>query len=334
MPQISVILPVKDAAGTLPACLESLSSQSLADFDVWAVDDGSTDESPEILRKHASRDQRFHVVRIEHAGIVEAINQGVRRSSGGLLARMDADDRCHRDRFLLQTKYLAAHPDVDVCSCLIAPARGTELKGGYAAYVQWLNTLVDHDEISLNLFVESPLYHPSVMMRRRALDSVGGYADVAWPEDYDLWLRMAQAGLRFGKVRSELMFMSDETERQSRTDPRYAVEKFYEAKAHYLRSGPLREVDEVIIWGAGRTTRKRADLLRNKGVRFLAYVDLDPRKIGRAIAGVPVIPPDLLVRYPGVMVLSYVGSRGARQQIRRSLVSMGYLEGRDFLCCA
>ena len=101
-----------------------------------------------------------------------------------------------------------------------------------------------------------------------------------------------------------------------------------------VRLGPLAGKKEVIVWGAGRTTRARARHLLDQGLRIAAYVDIDPRKVGRAVGGVPVLPPEDLPRHRGVMVLSYVGSRGARDLIRAKLLAMEFQEERDFLLCA
>jgi FlaA1/EpsC-like NDP-sugar epimerase len=91
---------------------------------------------------------------------------------------------------------------------------------------------------------------------------------------------------------------------------------------------------EVWIWGAGRPTRKRAAALLDHGIRIAGYIDVDAKKTGRSVAGVPVIGPEELPAAGSILVLGYVSSRGARDLIRAELVRRGYREGRDFLMAA
>jgi hypothetical protein len=119
------------------------------------------------------------------------------------------------------------------------------------AYVAWQNTLLDHAAIVREIFVESPLVHPSVVMRTKALRALGGYRELDGPEDYDLWLRAHARGLRFAKLEDVLLRWRDSSSRLTRADPRYAPERFMELKLAALAEGPLRGGREVVVWGAG-----------------------------------------------------------------------------------
>ena len=82
------------------------------------------------------------------------------------------------------------------------------------------------DAIAREIWIESPLAHPSVVMRRTCLERLGGYQDHGWPEDYDLWLRMHLAGERLAKVPEVLLDWREHPARLTRIDSRYAVENF------------------------------------------------------------------------------------------------------------
>ena len=105
-------------------------------------------------------------------------------------------------------------------------------------------------------------------------------------------------------------------------------------KAYYLTRGPLKRCSRVGIWGAGRLTRKRAEMLVDYGVNIIFYVDVDPRKIGQVIHGRTVLSPDQLSDAPDVPLISYVASRGARDDIRYRLSGTRYREGVNFWCAA
>jgi glycosyltransferase involved in cell wall biosynthesis len=101
-PRVSVLLPVRDEEPYLAECLESLSAQTLSDFEVLVVDDGSTDASPAIAAEHARADSRFHVLRQEAAGMVAASERARAEAQAPLIARMDADDVALPERLELQ----------------------------------------------------------------------------------------------------------------------------------------------------------------------------------------------------------------------------------------
>jgi glycosyltransferase involved in cell wall biosynthesis len=338
MPKISVLLPCYNAAATLEAALESISAQTLEDFEVVAVDDGSTDSTSDILAQWAGRDPRFRPLLLPHGGIIPALNAGLSECRAGIVARMDADDLMRPSRLQRQALYLEENPEVDLVSSLVAGFPAADLREGFRLYIQWLNTLTTHTDICRELFVESPLCHPSVAFRKQVVLQLGGYQEHGWAEDYDLWLRMAHAGKRFEKIPEVLLEWREHPERLTRTDSRYSLENFLRAKAHYLAQGPLADRGEVIIWGAGMHGRRLSKHLLREGVDLIAFVDIDPKKIGRTRRGKPIISPEDL---PGVWenahrpaLLASVGARGARELIRGQLIDLGLVEGRDWWAAA
>jgi cellulose synthase/poly-beta-1,6-N-acetylglucosamine synthase-like glycosyltransferase len=252
---------------------------------------------------------------------------------------MDADDRAHPERLAKQAAYLDEHPQVAVVSSLVKMFPAEDVEEGFRIYVQWLNALVSHEDICREIFVESPLPNPSVMIRKTWLDKVGGYREHKWPEDYDMWLRFYLAGGRFAKIPEVLLCWRDHSDRLTRTDSRYSVKNFLRAKAYYLARGPLADRDAVIIWGAGMMGRRLSKhLMRAEKMPVVAFVDIDPKKIGRTRRGKPIIAPEDLLpwwrRYQNPVVLSAVGARGARQLIRERLEGFGLRESVDWWAVA
>ena len=331
-PAISVLLPVRNAEDTLSETLQSLKAQTFEDFELILVDDHSTDASVEVAKEIFSGDGRLELIESNEPGLVPALRTGTSRCRGDLIARMDGDDIALPRRFELQHSMFMQEPSLAIVGCGVESFADGGLGEGYARYDKWLNGLVSHQEMMRELYVESPLSHPTVMMRREVLLDLGGYVDNLWPEDYDLWLRFAQAGHRFGKVPDVLLRWRDTPGRTSRQDGRYSPEGFMRCKAHYLSLGPLRDVDEVIVWGAGQMGGKLGRLLEQSGKRVRFFVDVDAKKIGNRRLDGWVISPDELPS-PGEMpVLACVGARGARELIRKELVERGYTEGQSFWC--
>ena len=252
MPRLSVLLPVRDAAASLDACLDSLAAQTLADHEVVAVDDGSRDGSGEILQARARSDPRLRVLDTPPRGLVPALNLALGEARAPLVARMDADDRARRDRLLLQAERLEGDAAVDVLGCRVRLAgTGAPPGEGMRAYVRWQNALLDHDAMARDRFVESPLVHPSVAMGTATLRGLGGWRAFDGPEDYDLWLRAFDAGLRFAKLADVLLDWNDSPGRLTRTDPRYAPARFLALKLEWLARGLLAGRRPAVVWGAG-----------------------------------------------------------------------------------
>lgn len=314
---------MRDAASTLPACLESLRAQTFPDFEVLAVDDGSRDDSRALLEAAAGADARVRVLGTGGRGLVAALAAAAAAARGDLLARMDADDLAHPDRFLLQARRLDADPGVDVLGCLVELVDGGAFRNdGMRAYVEWSNSLVAHDAIAADMLVESPLAHPSVMMRAGVFRALGGYREFDGPEDYDLWLRAWRGGRRFAKVPEVLLRWRDAPSRLSRTDPRYAAERFFELKLEALL-GATPPRDAFAVWGAGPIGKGWARALLARGRAVRAFVDVDPRRIGRTIHGAPVLEAAEASGLRDAVHLAAVGSADARRRIRAAAAALG-----------
>lgn len=330
-PHVSVILPAYNAAKTLPACLDSLLAQTFDDFEIVLIDDGSTDGTLDVAKEYAARDSRIRPVESEHAAIVEALRRACGLVRGQYLARMDADDVCRADRFEKQLALLESDSRIVLCGTGVR-ITGASAGSGYTRYEGWINGLTTHEAMFRELFVECPIPHPTFLMRRDAFERAGGYQDRGWPEDYDLVMRFAEAGGRFAKVPGPLLEWRAAPDRLSLSDPRYAPGRFRALKGHYLPRIHPRPCLPLYQWGAGEVGKRWLRDAANDAP--LAVVDINPRKIGRKIHGVPVIAPDELPAPGELFVIVAVGSPGARDEIRAWFREHGYEEIRDFLFVA
>lgn len=333
MSQVQVLMPVRDAAATVERAARSILAQTLRELTLVAVDDGSTDATAVVLERLAREDARVRVFRRPREGLVPALNYGLAHCPGPFVARMDGDDWSAPERLRRQVDLLGT--GLDVVGTRVRIVGGG---AGFERYARWQNRLVDHAAICRELFVESPLAHPTLMFRRDVLQALGGYHDPAWPEDYDLLLRAHARGARFGKTPQILVDWHDHPARASRVQERYRERAFLECKAHYLRallfsatgSGKRR----CVLWGAGKIGKRLGRGLLDRGVEIVHYVDIDPAKIGRTRRGLPVTSPDTLHPQPDTILIAAVGAAGARPLIREHARALGFREGTDFFCAA
>jgi len=331
-PLVSVLLPVRNAAATLEVALHSISRQREESFECIIVDDASTDASRGIAERIAARDARLRVVSAGGEGLVAALERGLDACRGEFVARMDGDDWMHRERLGLQLARLSAEPELAAVGAHVR-LFPRPLGDGMRQYETWLNSLRSAEEIGLNAFVECPVAHPTLMIRRAVMERLR-YRDVGWPEDYDLVLRLLASGERIGIVEKRLHGWRHGPERLSRVHPNYGLDRFTACKAHYLAHGFLADSERYVLCGYGDTGRALRSALTKHGRTPALIVDVHPGRIGNAIHGAPVVAPEALAARVDMPIVGSVAGAGPRAALRQTLGKMGYREGRDFICAA
>jgi glycosyltransferase involved in cell wall biosynthesis len=330
----SILLPVRDAAGTLALALRSIARQSEPAFEVVIVDDGSRDGSLEVARAFAAADARFRVIATPPRGLVPALVTGIAEARAPIVVRMDADDVMHRRRLADQLGLLDGDASLTAVGCRVRLFPRATLSDGIRAYERWLNAITSPEDVAREAFIECPIAHPTLAIRRDTL-AQHGYRAMGWPEDYDLVLRLLRAGCRLACVPARRLFWRDHPGRLSRNDDAYATAAFTSCRAHHLARSFLRDVDRYVLWGFGDTGKQLCRALEAEGKRPHAIVELHPGRIGQRIRGAPVIAPhDLPAHRDGLPILASVAGAEPRRQIREALNAMGYGETRDFVCCA
>lgn len=189
IPVVSVLLPVYNCAEYLTETLFSLLVQTFEDFEVIAINDGSTDNSLGILNKFASIDTRIRVVSRENRGIVSTLNEAASLARGKYLARIDGDDIALPKRFAMQTEILnTKHSCVLVASTFDVINENSE-----HLYHDSVPTI--EADLRMSMYTRNPIAHGSVMMRKDIFEKIGGYSANCGPtEDYELWQRMIKHG--------------------------------------------------------------------------------------------------------------------------------------------
>lgn len=203
-------MPVYNADKYLAEALASIFNQNLEDFEVIAVDDGSTDESANILRSFQANDTRLKVIRQERRGVVGALNSGLQAATGAFIARMDADDVCLPYRLERQVAFLTKNPEISICSSWY------ETFGCGRTSV--IKLKVTAEGAAVDTLFSCPLCHPAVMMRREALVRHELRYSDRYPhaEDYELWSRIVGI-LQFANIPEVLLRHREHTSQITHT---------------------------------------------------------------------------------------------------------------------
>lgn len=343
---VSVVLPVHNGGDHLAIAVKSILAQKRIDLELLIIDDHSTDQA--IQQLDTIIDERVELLRSPKRGIIPALNLGLEHAKFDLIARMDADDISLPHRLSKQCTFLEQNPSIQICATQVKLFNQGAIVGkGYQLYESWINSVTETSHIETEFFIESPLPHPSVMFYKKPIVRLGGYQDRGWPEDYDLWSRALLAGIKFGKVPEVLLHWRDGENRTSRTDSRYSKVNFIRCKAFYLARYLLnRKLRSIQIWGAGPTGRKMHDLLEHEGVQVSRFLDVNPKLAERTKRGkaIKIVEPNLsqrqfsqaayleIEKYGPIVVA--VAARGAREDIRRELLSHQLIEGKQFIFAA
>jgi glycosyltransferase involved in cell wall biosynthesis len=323
-------MPVHNGGEYLEAAVNSILSQSYERLELILVDDHCTDDAIGSL-DHS--DQRLTIINSKSQGVANAFNTGFKHAQGEYIARMDADDISLPDRIQCQLDYLGNHPDIDIAGCCVEIFAQAGIKGGLERYQNWLNSVRTPEQVHQQIFIESPIPNPGAMFRRAALETLQGYRDLDWPEDYDLFLRADACGFKMGKPEAVLLKWREHQTRLTHTDCRYKREQFMRAKTHFLVGYRLKQ-RPVIIWGAGPTGRLMHDLITAEGGKVLGFIEVHPRRIGGQKRGLPVWSIDHCKQEDLPMVLVAVGAVGAREEISLFMEKHSKFEGQDYLFVA
>jgi len=188
VPAISVLMPVYNSECYLDEAIRSIRTQTFTDFEFVIVNDGSTDGSLDIIRRHAAEDARIVALDIPNSGIARALNRGLAKCRGCYIARMDADDVALPDRFDMQVAYLEQNQDIGAVGarCVVIDDRGTATGE--------IVRPSSHDEIEEQFFRGGGgIMHPVVMLRGEVVHRIGGYDEgLLYAQDLDFFLRMGE----------------------------------------------------------------------------------------------------------------------------------------------
>jgi glycosyltransferase involved in cell wall biosynthesis len=276
-PLVSILLPVHNDQPFLRDCLASIQRQSYENWEILAVNDGSTDDSFGVLREISAEEARLHIFDAPHRGIVPTLNQAWTAAQGELIARMDADDRMLPQRLEKQVHMLQREPSLGLCGTQVRHFTDEEALPPYVQHHEaWSNALLTTQQIAEHLFAESPIFHPTFCGRRSVFAQLQGYEDSPWAEDYDFLLRAHLAGVSMAKVSEVLVEKRHSAACISAYEDRYKQAVNMEAKVHFAQQMKFFEQKPIWIVGSGGSARYLVQALRKAGLPIEGILDNVP----------------------------------------------------------
>ncbi|WP_029905233.1 glycosyltransferase [Prevotella sp. 10(H)] len=197
MPKVSVLMPVYNAGKYLSRAIDSIIHQTFKDWELILINDGSTDDSEEIITRY--EEARIYYVKNEtNLGLIKTLNKGIALCGGEYIARMDADDISHPERLKKQVDFLDKHPDYLMCGTNAAVIDNSGKKTGR------IRNLTKNDFLQICLLFTPSFVHPSMMIRADVLRQNPYEVAYKHVEDYELWCRIAKQG-KIANLKDELL---------------------------------------------------------------------------------------------------------------------------------
>lgn len=329
-PLISIIMAAKDTEPYLEACLDSILAQTYTNWELIAVNDHSSDRTPEILQEYALQDSRIRVFHSDRPRLIPTLQIGYAQCSGTLINRMDSDDKMPDYKLQVMLDEWKKYGKGTII------AGGTEhfvdegeVGDGFRRYERWLNEVARNNSHYQEIYQECVIPSHCWLIHKEDFDAVGAFDPIVYPEDYDLCFRFYRAGFQVVGLNKVLHYWRDRSNRISRTWEEYKDNRYFDLKIRYFYELDRDRSRPLVLWGAGRNGKDMAKLLLAENDSFHWVCD-NERKIGKDIYGVRMAHHDIIPRLENPQIMVVVSSPTDKSNIRRYLANWQKKPALDF----
>jgi glycosyltransferase involved in cell wall biosynthesis len=274
LPDVSILMPLKNAEKYIEQCIDSIQCQSMINWELLIIDDGSTDKSLRILDGIEEKDLRVKVLNNPGEGIISALNYGFERSSGKCISRMDADDIMPKNKLKILYNQLSLRENV-VVTGKVRYFSDKKVSDGYLRYENWLNSVVEENAFKENLYRECVVASPNWMVHRKCFENDISFGSLSYPEDYDLVFEWFERGYTYESVNQITHLWREHDERTSRHSHHYQQPSFFRLKTARFIEHFKDDINGVQLIGKGEKGKLIAAILREHNINFNWY-DLIP----------------------------------------------------------
>lgn len=327
---VSIIMATKDTEPYLPDCLDSILAQTYPHWELIAVNDHSTDRTPEILESYAKKDARIRVFHSDRPKLIPTLQHGYRHVKGTLINRMDSDDKMPQDKLEALVDEWEKHGKGTVI------AGGTEhfvdegeVGDGFLRYERWLNDIAKRSAHYEEIYKECVIPSHSWLAHKHDFDTVGAFDSEIYPEDYDLTFRFYKHGLKIAGLDKVLHHWRDRSNRISRTWEEYKDNRYFDLKIRNFYELDRDLSRPLVLWGAGRNGKDMAKLLLQKENQFHWVCD-NANKIGKDVYGIKLTHFEEVQNLDQPQIMIVVASPDGQNEIKRELKKYGKKPVIDF----
>lgn len=319
-PLVSIIMAVKDTAPYLHDCLDSILAQTYQNWELIAVNDHSTDDTPEILDFYSKKDSR---IRVFDSGdkfkLIPTLQVGYAQAKGELINRMDSDDKMPDYKIEVLVSEWLKHGKGNVI------AGGTQhfvdegkVGDGFIKYENWLNEVARSNTHYQEIYKECVIPSHCWLIHKEDFDKAGAFDPNIYPEDYDLCFRFYKLGLKIIGLDKILHFWRDRSNRISRTWDEYKDNRFFDLKVRFFYELDRNIKRPLVLWGAGRNGKDMAKLLLANNDTFHWMCD-NENKIGKDIYGVILQHHNEIEEVEKPQIIIVVSSIEGKKEIKELL---------------
>ncbi|MCI5056146.1 MAG: glycosyltransferase [Flavobacteriales bacterium] len=318
-PLVSIIMAAKDEALYIEQCLDSIVNQTYQNWELIAIDDHSSDATPEILESYAQKDKRIKVFHSERRQLIPTLKHGYQFVQGDLINRMDADDYMPLDKIeTLVNEWLKYGKGHIIAGGTEHFVNEGQVGGGFLRYEKWLNNVAKNDLYLEQIYKECVIPSHCWIIHKEDFDAVGGFQPEDYPEDYDLCFRYYKHGLKIHGIDKILHYWRDHQVRISRTWDSYKDNRYYELKLRYFYQIDRDFSRPLVLWGAGRNGKDMAKLLLTKE-NDLHWVCDNHNKIGKDVYGITMQHFDYILSLKNPQIMIVVAAPDGQSEIQKIL---------------
>lgn len=329
-PLVSIIMAAKDTEPYISECLDSILAQTYPNWELIAVNDHSSDLTPEIIASYAEKDSRIKLVHSSGYRLIPALKEGYRHATGSLLNRMDSDDKMPHDKLeSLVTEWEKVGKGHVIAGGTQHFVDEGEVGGGFLRYEQWLNRVAKDGLHWQEIYRECVIPSHCWIIHCDDFDKANGFEPEVYPEDYDLCFRFYQSGLKVIGLDKVLHFWRDRQERISRTWEEYEDNRYYELKVKYFFQIDRDDSRWLVLWGAGKNGKDLAKQLLQKEDELFWVCDND-RKIGLDVYGQRMRSYQEIPTLKRPQILIAVSSPEGQEEIQAQLNAWGKQPRKDY----
>lgn len=326
---VSILMPVYNAAPYLDACLASIVAQSYPFWELIAVDDFSTDNSPEIIDEWEQKDSRIQLIKNTEKGIVPALQNAFECAKGKLITRMDSDDLMPQNKLELFVQAIGNSRSLLVTGKVNYFSNLGEVSEGYSRYEEWINKLVDNRSHWEFVYRECVIASPNWLVHREFFEKCISFGQLKYPEDYDLVFQWHKFGLTIKGIDEITHLWREHPARTSRNSDVYQQKSFFKLKTHYFIENELSGGDSVQLVGAGQKGKIVAEILIEHQIDF-TWFDLNAGAYKGKVFGKSIVDVNGLEESRKTILTVWPKEEYLQKQITSFLNNKGLHSGENY----